>query len=100
MTQVTIDNEAVSETLLPGDSVTVPSGEVWRVTLTMDLTRTLGSGNEASGKINGRTILGFSDGQRRNTQVETVLTGGDTISFDSSSVEKPGLHIGGFKVKE
>jgi hypothetical protein len=92
MTQVTIDNRAISVTL-NNSSFTVPAGDVLRVTLTTgdDFA------TDQSLSINGEQVVSIgdrsnSDGKAANfsESVETVIVGGDTVDGTG--------HIGGFDV--
>lgn len=99
MVQATVDNQPVSVTLNTGESTTVPSGEVWRVTLTLGVENT-SYATRVHAKVNGTTTMNCyekdANMQGDNTVVsETVLTGGDTIKCTG---EAGGLHVGGFVV--
>jgi len=113
MTQVTIDNQAVSEQISAGGSFTVASGEVLKVTIIgqAEAESVNGSGSSSSEtacSINGVKIASsessasaFNNTDQANANAsaattfpfETVVTGGDTISASGG-----GLHIGGFVV--
>jgi hypothetical protein len=89
MVQATVDNSPVSITLASGESTTVPSGETWKVMI-----KAFGGGH--NGRINGKLIVnGDSNGSAE--PFETVLVGGDTVEYRSSTTSH-GLHIGGFVV--
>ncbi|WP_162224161.1 hypothetical protein [Halorussus salinus] len=81
MVQADINNEPISIVLAGGESTTVPSGEVWKVTLKQD------SPNNAG--INRKDV---ADGR----PFETVLVGGDRVQ--SNGDDYRGVHIGGFVV--
>ena len=69
MTQANIENETVAvDFLSEGDSVTVPSGEVWKGHLTLHGGPTM--------RINGDRFMTKSDTHR-----EVVLKGGDTVKM-------------------
>ena len=76
------DGDPVSVTLQSGESVTVPAGETWVVTIT--------TGYRA--KINGAYMLSKSD---NNPSTSTVLTGGDNVSDDGNNGR---IHVGGWSV--
>ena len=96
MVNATVDNSPVSITLSSGESTSVPSGEVWNVTMYI-ASGSDGSNSDTGVEINGRQFYeGRADFNRYDgITVETTLTGGDTItcSFDNTS-----CHIGGFVV--
>lgn len=88
----TVDNNAVSESVAPSGSVTVPAGETWRVTVFVG-----GSGNEAESPIvslNSTQLMETQNTATGGNKSTIVLTGGDTISMNANG----GCHIGGFKV--
>ena len=84
-----ITNPTVSVTLGSSESVTVPTGEVWKVRLTMR--------QNARPDINGVNISdGYTDNHGTNTDIaDVILTGGDTVEETSSQA---GSHLGGFVV--
>lgn len=88
MVQANIDNSPVSITLGDNEQTTVPTGEVWKATITVD--------GESWLMINGtRLSVDVTNGaDDAMTTTETVVTGGDTIRNDSGN----GVHIGGFVV--
>lgn len=87
MTNVTIDNEPISITLAPSESTTVPTGEVWDVTIICG--RSSGDGIT----INGTQVMAVDDYHDEETQ--TVLVDGDTVATHSNSSY---CHISGFVV--
>lgn len=90
----TIDNTAVSEQGDPNTSVTVPSGEVWDVSISVS-----SEGEDAILNVNGNELANPADfggtEHHRNVTVDTVLTGGDTVSISTTNGQ---FHIGGFVV--
>jgi len=109
MVNANVDNTPVSETLADTESVTVPSGEVWDVTITTEPTSASGgSSNSTLVDLNGVTVAGStasstsaggdnSANASANSTVpfDTVLTGSDTITANGG-----GVVIGGYKVQE
>jgi hypothetical protein len=111
MTQVTIDNTAVSKQISAGNSTSVPSGTTWKVTIVgqSEAESAAGGGgnsSETACEINGVKIASSKSSTNANGAddnasataattfpFETVVTGGDTISAVGG-----GLHIGGFVV--
>jgi hypothetical protein len=111
MTQVTIENQAVSEQVSAGGSFTVPTGEVFKVTIVGQAKATSQASGGNSGattacSINGVTIASSTSSAQADSNstnasasaattfpFETVVVGGDTISATGG-----GLHIGGFVV--
>ena len=97
MVQATVDNDVVSISLGTEETVTVPDGETWRVTLSF--TPNDRNNNEAFVRINGRNV-GFSHAVDEQSPgnativIETVLTSGDSVSSDRDAQG----HIGGFVV--
>jgi len=90
MVNATVDNEAISITLAGGESTTVPSGEVWKVTISV------GTNFVQTLRINGKDNS-YGDSASGNAVIEgIVLTGGDTLMSDGNS--DGATHIGGFVV--
>ncbi|GGM26840.1 hypothetical protein [Haloarcula argentinensis] len=87
MVQANIDNPAVSYQIGQGDSVTVPSGEVWKLTVVF-------SGGSPYFEINGAGVLTGSSSAAGSA--EFVLTGGDTFG---ASGDGDKVHVSGFKVQ-
>lgn len=89
MVQANIDNEPVYVVLGNSESITVPTGETWTVTIT--------GTNNASSTNQSITIDGFdypialSDA---NDEMNMVLTEGTTIQCDAYAQ----IHITGWKV--
>jgi len=111
MTQVTIENQAVSEQISAGGSFTVPTGDVLKVTIIGQAEAESaggggGSSAETACSINGVKVASSESNASASKQnsnasasaattfpFETVVTGGDTIAASGG-----GLHIGGFVV--
>lgn len=106
MVNATVDNSPISITVNDGESTTVPSGEVWRVRITVS--NGFGDENDRSSDytavyVNNSRFITITD--RRNGEpdtynVDTVLTSGDTVSIDSPFDRGMSMHIGGFVVSE
>lgn len=96
MVNATIDNEAVSIQLSSGQSTTVPSGEVWKVQITLALADGSGNINDGAVTVNGVEFIGAKTGGDVQGQVapNSVLTEGDTISLGGGH----GASITGFVV--
>ena len=80
MPTVSVDNSPVSVQISYDESMTVPTGETWVVTIS-------GATNDSSGqfvKINGTYALSAVDPYQLGDSVEHVLTAGDTVAADSS----------------
>ena len=114
MVNIQIENSPLSIQLRDTESVTVPTGEVWKVTVTgrsASVARDGGSGNsyiERYCKING-TVVASSESQTdswKNTYTanatatasstfpfDTVLVGGDVIKSEGGE-----LNVSGFVV--
>ena len=90
MVTATVSNSPVSITLKENESVTVPSGEVWKVTISIGLA--------CRCEINNVRISGTYYSDEPNViPVETVLVGGDTVK-NSYVGANSNIHIGGFVV--
>ena len=113
MTNTTIENQALSIKLNDSESVTVPTGEVWKVTINGRAAATAGSYNTNQTvrrycRING-VVAASSESESRAWQrnandndsesasttfpINAVLVEGDEIASDNT-----GLQIGGFVV--
>ena len=113
MTNTTIENQALSIQLNSSESVTVPTGEVWKVTINgrAAVAATVGDTNEIVQRycrING-VVAASSESESRSWAydandnssasasttfpINVVLVEGDVIESDNT-----GLQIGGFVV--
>jgi hypothetical protein len=92
MVQANIDNTPISIDLQENESTTVPTGETWVVTLTIQ--------NGASVAINGTLISATwtGSGENNTDSTETTVVAGDTLKCISGDSNSSGFHIGGFKV--
>lgn len=102
MVTANVDNDRVSIVLTPGDSVTVPSGEVWDVEIGISYAAS-GFNGGFTGRINGQAVLtchhNYSKGKGiPASKVSTVVTGGDTISLQSDGFDSESMYISGYKV--
>ena len=113
MTNTTIENQAISIQLNSSESVTVPTGEVWKVTINgrASVAASDGDNNESVRrycKINGVVVASSesesrawngsendndSDSASTTFPINVVLVEGDVIESDNT-----GLQIGGFVV--
>ena len=105
---VNITNTPVSEQLDgSNDPLNVPSGEVWRVNVSIG-TRERDGSKMVCLRLNGTPFMSIGcvdDGDYQSngtTTCDMVLVGGDTLdwSFGSADNNDGGAHIGGWKVKE
>lgn len=98
MVNATVDNEAISTSLSPGQSVTVPSGEIWDVTITVGFYAD-GFQDNVYIEINGTPVL-HSFFEKQSTSATFVLDSGDTVACqnDTGSGTASGAHIGGYRV--
>ena len=115
MTNTTIENQALSIQLNSSESVTVPTGEVWKVTINGRAAVAASSGDNNQSvlrccRING-VVAASSESEARSWEYNTgdngnssesasttfpinvVLVEGDVIAADNT-----GLQIGGFVV--
>lgn len=90
MVQVTPSETPVSINLGHNESTTVPSGEVWRVTLS----QAADSRYQGRLSINGSAASNNHVDKTPSNSFTTTVVGGDTISTNGNA----GAHIGGFKV--
>lgn len=88
MTTVSIDNDPISVQLAAGESTTVPSGEIWDVTIAI--------ASDANVRINNIAIsnIKLGQGEPNTDTVDTVLQSGDEVMAENSD----GAHIGGYEV--
>jgi len=113
MTNTTIENQALSIQLNDSESVTVPTGEVWKVTINGRAAVAASSKNNNQSvrrycRINGVVAASSeseaqaytfeaqwnsSDTASTTFPINAVLVGGDVIETDNT-----GLQIGGFVV--
>jgi hypothetical protein len=112
MTNTTIENQALSIQLNSSESVTVPTGEVWKVTINGRAAVAASSGDRNQRvrrycRINGvvaasseseaqawaTTIHNASESASTTFPINVVLVEGDVIESDNT-----GLQIGGFVV--
>jgi hypothetical protein len=84
MVNATVDNAPVSVELRHNESVTVPVGEVWNVTISIAINDREDSSSGYGGVAvnNSNFLVGNSDGEY---SVEAVLTGSDTVDFYTGS---------------
>ena len=110
MTNTTIENQALSIQLDSSESVTVPTGEVWKVTINGRAAVTRAAGNDSQSvqrycRING-VVAASSESEAQAEKdnnsnesasttfpINVVLVEGDEIEADNT-----GLQIGGFVV--
>ena len=86
MVSVSIDNTPVSVQLgTEGDSVTVPSGEVWKVILYTHRGPTV--------RLNGTRCMTESHGKR-----ELILVSGDTVKMSYTDGDNENAFLTGFKL--
>ena len=107
--QVSPNGTPISETILAGNSLSVPSGEVWEVTVSMRTSANVGSGSgsdhynryvEVDGTMvahstsSGHAFSDMADGHMSGTApARLVLVGGQTIAPTSTA-----CHVSGFEV--
>lgn len=90
-------NEPVSVSLQSGESITVPSGEVWKVVINCAAQQN----DRGDVRVNGAGFAGLSTVDSGNPthshgSGETVLVPGDEVSTHSNGE----CHIGGFIVRD
>jgi len=102
MEPISIDNKPITETL---GTVTVPSGEVWLATITIESPTESGGNNEITHnniQINGDSVISSvaastssedsaSDGEA--VSLKTVLVGGDEVSTSGGSGAVTGFEV-------
>jgi len=102
MTTATIDNPPVAEVITASDTVTVPSNEVWKVTVTIapatssfqDFVTFLVDGQKVAA-VNANVGGG---GNHISQTLEYVFVGGQVLSVDS--IEDGNAYVSGFVVNE
>lgn len=104
MVNVTIDNKPVSIQLGHGESMTVPSGEVWDVTISLSIQDSdAGSYDDVVFLIDGVAVYTGTTGS--NTQnnpqpAKMLLNGGQEIQINTGGGSNKGAHISGYVVSE
>lgn len=105
MVNATVGNTPVTEALDDGDSVTVPSGEVWVVTCSVFGTNLTRRGNFAKLEVDGTAFVGqtgenSSGGGTTSASTRAVFESGQSISFTATgdSPGQCGAYISGFVV--
>ena len=91
MTKATVDNDPVTVVLAPDESVTVPEGEVWDVTVVVgnsDLTRL---------NVDGAVSQGFVEGDTNSQIFDAVFDGGTTIE-EGVGQDNSGVLVTGYVV--
>jgi hypothetical protein len=78
------DGTAVNERLNSGETLTIPAGETYVITVQM-----VPSGQTTGFAVNGNRIL--NDGGTENLSLEVVVSGGDTISEHANNGGAVGL---------
>lgn len=101
MTQVTIDNKEVSIQLGNNEQTTVPSGEIWDVTINNSaMGKDANNSGSCAVSINGVAVLSVtSTGNHQGQSANVVLTGGDSINVVSSHSSQ-GANISGYEVSQ
>jgi len=103
MANATIDNAPVSIQLALDQSTTVPSDEVWKVTVTFYGTNTTTKDEQVYLSINGQRVFGFAGPIDQapfvSPSAEIVLDGNDTIKLEHFRAQDQGAAIQGFVVK-
>lgn len=95
-----IDNTAISEQLGDSESISVPSGETWRISISSVNVASVGV-SEFSTRvtINGDTAVSFAHGGAVAHQKSIIVTGGDTIAASGENDDSTrGVHISGFVI--
>lgn len=79
------DGEPVSEQLDRNESITVPNGETWVVTITLSQNNS-NNFSDTKVRINGTTVTARNTGVApENWSFQTVLKSGDTVSLPKSA---------------
>lgn len=100
MVNANVENTPVSEVVDLNSSLTVPSGEVWDVTIMVGNRERDSSSTNVQVNLNGSNIFESRDG---GAHTHVILTGGDTIqpeNYDGGITDPQyvGIHISGFVV--
>jgi hypothetical protein len=102
MVQVIPGDSPVKEVINSGNSVTVPTGEVWQVNLATANAYNNGSDQDFTVTVGGADVLAQSrwgSGERQSWDYEdVVLKEGTTVSFSSSG--PPAVFVSGFDVSQ
>lgn len=86
------DGDPVSEQLAGNESITVPTGETWVVTLTAFS----GSGNNGSASINDQSVMTAESADFHDARM--VLQAGDTVQASGKDGGLGGMTISGWSV--
>lgn len=92
MVKANVDNTAISKQISSGNSVSVPSGEVWKISLLN--WRNRNGSNDDHLYLNGDEFSYTWDGGSHRYE-DVVLKAGDTFDAQSGT-----LFLHGFKVRE
>ena len=98
----------VSKQISVGNSVTVPSGEIWKVTMTYGEDKDIGNDGGATIELDGEPILKMghssngSAGHGTDSSATLILTGGDTIDTEDTGdgTFNPHVGISGFRIQD
>jgi len=104
MAQVTAPNKTISEQTT--GSITVPTGETWKINLSASVNTDLSTPEHNSIsiiEINNHTVYHTVGGDGPASNVKTVVTGGDTINYnnsgDENSNDNGAMFVSGFAVE-
>lgn len=91
--QVDNPDGTVSQTIASGSSITVPTGEVWKVSISIPA-----QGNASIVKINGEICYGRNNSEDYGGAIHNVvLKEGDTVEVDGNG---PHFHVSGFRIQD
>lgn len=97
----------VSKQIAVGNSTTVPSGEMWKVTVTYGEDNELANSGGVVIELNSKPVLklghigGNDSGHGTDSSATLIVTGGDTIgTIDSGGTTNAHVSITGFRIQD
>lgn len=100
MVQIATTEQAIQHTLTDGESFSVPSGEVYKLTVLISGNSQETGSTSVQMEINGFPVAEV-DSNDTSGCYDFIATGGDTISCQTSDAStEQGIHVSGFRVDQ